>query len=320
MFAMRLGLLIASVIALAAAAFFAANVVSESALSSPDPTPTPLPTLTPTPTPTVAPEATPTADAVASPTCDERMALADQLAADVTTAMEGYDGTWAFAIYDPKCAHLAETDPEYTQYSASAGKIVSIIGALRAVEDGRAQLSDIENSLEQVLTHSWDNEADYLETFTGQPDYDDILEIAGTETARFSGSWHSANMGPADMARIWEALISGRLLNPEHTELIMTLAAGAIIPDEYRTFPDGSFSPAGFRYGQKAGYYVSDGVPYYLVGAGYILHEVTGEAFFPAWMAVAENENLLDPQRRLVFPMVFDYVVAALGPEATGID
>lgn len=312
---MRLGLLIASVIALAAATFFAANVVSDTALSSPDPTPTPLPTLTPTPTPTIPPDASPTEETVTAPTCDQRIALADKLTTDVTAAMEGYDGTWAFAIYDPKCGHLAETDPEYTQYSASAGKIVSIIGALRAVEDGRAQLSDIENALELVLTHSWDNEADYLETFTGQEDYDDILEIAGTRSARFNGTWHKADMGPADMARIWKALISGELLSPEHTELIMTLAAGAIIPEEYRTFPDGSFSPAGFRYGQKAGYYVSDGVPYYLVGAGYILHEPTGEMFFPAFMAVSENEDLLDPQRRLVFPLVFDYVLAALGPQ-----
>lgn len=310
---MRLGLLIASVIALAVAAFYAANVVSEAALSSPEPTPTPLPTLTPTPTstPTVAAPVTP--GTAAAPTCEERIAMADQLAADVVAAMEGYDETWGFAMYDPKCEHMAETNPEYTQYAASAGKIVSIIGALRAVEDGRAQLSDIENALELVLTHSWDNEADYLETFTGQPDYDDVLEIAGTESARFSGTWHSTNMGPADMARIWEALVSGKLLNPEHTELVMTLASGAIIPEEYRTFPDGSFAPADFRYGQKAGYYVSDGVPYFLVGAGFIVHEPTGEMFFPAFMAVTENPDLNDPQRRVVFPLVFDYVLAALG-------
>lgn len=303
---MRLGFFIASIVTLAASTFFAAGILSDAVSSSPDPTPTPETSATP------QPEGSPDKFTAASP-CDQRVALADDLAANVVAVMDGYDGAWAFAIYDPKCGHLAETDPGYTQYSASAGKIVSIIASLRAVEDGRVPLSDIETSIENVLTHSWDNESDYLDTLTDQPDYDAILEIAGTETARFIGSWQRANMGPADMARIWQALVSGDLLNEEHTELVMTMAVEAIIPDVYRTFPDGSFSPAGFRYGQKAGYYVSDGVPYFFVGAGFILHEASGEAFFPAFMSVTENEDLFDPQRRLVFPMVVDYVLAALG-------
>lgn len=314
---MRLGLFVASLVALFAATFIAAVILTGAGGSDPDPTPTPAPTATATVPVTATSEKSPTEEAsAAAPTCDERIAMADDLAERVTAAMEGYDGTWAFAMFDPKCDHMAETDPEYTQYSASAGKIVSIIAALRAVEDGRIEFEQVEFEIEQVLTHSWDLEATYLETFVEQADFDLILEIAGTERAVFPDSWNRANMAPADMARIWDALVSGKLLNEEHTDLVMELASGAIIPHAYATFPDGSFSPAGFRYGQKAGYYISDGVPYFFVGASYIVHEPTGEAFFPVFMSISQNPDLEEPQRRLVFPMAFDFVLEALGPGA----
>jgi hypothetical protein len=311
---MRIGMFIASVIAVGAATFFAATVLSSSVGNSPDPTPTVEPTPLPTSTPT--PDTTPTEDPLAvAPTCEERATLAEQLMDDIAAAMDGYEGTWGFALYDRHCDHWVNHDPTYTQYSASAGKIVSIIAVLRAVEEGRVQLSEIEASLEAVLTHSWDNEADHLESFTTQPDYDDILSIAGTETTRFNGAWRHANMGPADMAKIWAALLAGDYLSAEHTELILRLAGGSIIPEEYRTFPDGSFDPPDFRYGQKAGYYVSDGVPYFFVGAGFVLHEPTGQDFFPAFMSVSDNEDLFEPQRRQVFPLVMNYILAALGPQ-----
>lgn len=307
---MRHGFFIASIVALAVSTFFAAAILSDTVRSSPDPTSMPI--WSPTPQPT----ATPT-EVVSTPeTCEQRVTMADALAANIVTAMDGYDGTWAFAMYDPRCGHMAETDPDYTQYSASAGKIVSIIAALRAVENGSLEAWEIADPIEAVLTNSWDNEADYLDTLVTQEDFDAVLEIAGTESSRFVDTWRRANMSPADMARVWAALLAGDYLSETNTNLVVNLAAGAIIPEEYRTFPDGSFSTAGLLYGQKAGYYVSDGIPYFFVGAGYIVHEASGEAFFPAFMSVTENEELFDPQRRLVFPMVVDFVLAAVGLRA----
>ncbi|HMO55472.1 MAG TPA: hypothetical protein PJ994_13275, partial [Tepidiformaceae bacterium] len=279
---------IASIIAVGVSTFFAASVLTNAVGSSPDPTPSPEPT--PILEASIAAETTATATPEPLPlTCDERNALAEALVRDVEFAMEGYEGTWGFALYDQHCDHWVESDPRYTQYSASAGKIVSVIAVLRKVQSGEVPMADIAAPLEAVLTHSWDNDADYLESFTTQPDYDEVLNIAGGETARFSGAWRDANMAPADMAKIWAALVSGEYLNAEYTDLVMSLAGGSIIPEEYRTFPDGSFDPPHFRYGQKAGYYVSDGVPYFFVGAGFLLHEPTGQAFFPAFMSVGDN-------------------------------
>lgn len=314
---MRLGLFIASLAALVAATFAGAVILTGVGDSDPELGATLEPALTPTPPDDSTSEKSfDDGTTVVTEECSRRIEMADDLVERVTETMDGYDGSWAFAMFDPKCDYIAETDPDYTQYSASAGKIVSIVAALRAVEDGRVEFEEVEFEIEEVLTHSWDIEASYLETFVEQEDFDRILEIAETESSQFPDSWSRANMAPADMARIWEALVSGSLLNEEHTELVMELASGAIIPPGYATFPDGSFSPAGFRYGQKAGYYISDGVPYFFVGAGYVVHEPTGEAFFPAFMSITENPDYEEPQRRQIFPMAFEFILDVLGPDA----
>jgi hypothetical protein len=54
---------------------------------------------------------------------------------------------------------------------------------------------------------------------------------------------------------------------------------------------------------------VSDGVPYFLLGAGF-LRPSNGEhaGVVMVLMARTTNPDLGDPQRRAVFPLLFEYV------------
>jgi hypothetical protein len=275
-------------------------------VSSPEATATALP---PSPTPTAEPSPSPTPEW----DCDARAQSAEALVADVEGAMAGYPGTWGFAYIDIFCDATVATDPGYHQYAASAGKIISIVAALRAVEAGQVAFETLEPSITTILHVSDDLLSDHIETFVTAEDLEAVIADAGVVDSTIRGSWRFTNFSAVDLARVWAALIDGRLLNAEHTEWVLARAGEADIPAPYETYPGMSFEHPYLQWGQKAGYYVSDGVPYFLVGAGYLRDPQTGQGFVSVVLMVTEFADLLEPQRRSVFPLVVDEVEAALG-------
>ena len=269
------------------------------ATATPVETPTPLPTPSPTPTPV------PPRD---SPGCATRLALARKMAQDIEVVLEGYEAEWGFAFIDVSCKGAVSIHPEYSQYAASAGKIVSVIAVLQAVQRGDLPLEEVDQSVNQVLTLSLDEPADYIETFLEPGALNAVLDQAGTLSARIDTTWRETNISATDLARLWAALVNGQLLNEELTAYLLKYTRETVIPEGFETFPDSDFELDGYRYGQKAGYFVSDGVPYFFVGAGYLNHEATGDYFIPVIVIETEIEDLLDPRRFLVFPVVVDYV------------
>ncbi len=271
------------------------------AISTPPPTDTALPT----PEPTLTPSPVPTPDPLG---CADRITLASQMAADVEEALRGYEAGWGFAFIDVSCNNVTALNPDYSQYAASSGKIISMIAALRAVERGDVPLEAIEDDLTLITTLSLDSASDDIETYLQPGDLNAVLEDAGTVSARIDGTWHQTNFSATDMARIWAALVEGRLLGPDMTAYLLELVQHPDIPNGFDTFPGKQFKLQDFEWGQKAGYYVSDGVPYFFVGAGYLHYLPTDDYFIPVLIIKTEIEDLLDPQRYTVFPIVVDYV------------
>lgn len=281
---------------------------------APTPTLAPLPTLTPTATATATPTAVPVVvneDAICAARADANASLADS----VEGAMEGYAGTWGFALYDLECDVMVAAKPEYQQYPASASKIVTVIAALRAVEYGNVTLEAIEPLLDQVMTHSSDVDADALETYLTPEDLSAVLTDAGvSEGAYIRETWHYTYMTPSDMARIWAAIVRGTMVNEAHTALLLEKASMAQVPPEYETWPSPPLALDGFDYGQKAGYWVSDGLPYHFVGAGF-LRDVADptHSFIPVMFIRSDNPDLMDEQRRRIWPMVVEHIAAVRG-------
>jgi hypothetical protein len=274
-------------------------------VSSPEPTATAIP---PSPTPTARPSPSPTQET----NCDARAESAAALVTDVEATMADYPGTWGFAYIDIFCDATVSTDPAYRQYAASAGKIISIVAVLRAVEAGQVAFETVEPSLITILHVSDDLQSDYIETFVTAEDLNAVIADAGVVESTIRGAWRFTNFSAVDLARVWAALVDGRLLNTEHTEWVMARAGEADIPGPYETYPGMSFEHPYLQWGQKAGYYVSDGVPYFLVGAGYLRDPETGQGFVSVLLMITEYADLLDTQRRSVFPLVVDEVEAAL--------
>ncbi|GAB4328397.1 MAG: hypothetical protein Kow0010_12310 [Dehalococcoidia bacterium] len=272
-------------------------------------TPTPAPSSTPTPEPQRLCRSDPDAH-------DARLqALSD----DIEAALASFEGEWGFAFIDLDCGSTVLVNPEYVQYTASAGKFPFLVAALRAVEAGEVELEVVQDDLELVFRTSDDLAADAVAAMVSPEEVREVFAIAGvSEASRFVDSWRNLSMTALDLARVWEALLRGRLLGPSLTEYVLELAAKAEIPEEYTTFPDpSSWDEPELRYGQKAGYYVSDGVPYFFVGAGYLVpRDGSSQGFVAVLLATTEVEDLLDPARRQAFPIVVEYAqqaVAELG-------
>lgn len=280
----------------------------------------PLPTLAPTATPTAVPTTEPTPLDEAA-VCEQREDANASLAAAVEAAMTDYPGTWGFALYDLECETMITANPDYLQYPASASKIIPAIAVLRAVENGVTSLAEVEPYLDQVMTWSSDFHADLLETYLTPEDLSAILTDSGTsEAAYVRETWHYTYMTTSDMALIWAALVRGELLSPELTELLMAKATLAEVPPEYETWPSPPIADlAGFDYGQKAGYWVGDGVPYHFVGAGFLRDiENPSNSFIPVVFMRADNPDLYDPQRRAIWPLVMNHIRAVRDiPETT---
>lgn len=246
--------------------------------------------------------------------CAEREAVYGELETAVAAAMEGYNGEWGFAFHDLQCELMATVQGDHLQYSASSGKIVSAIASIRAVERGDVEIAEVEPHIDEVFSWSSDHDAHMLETFVEDGALAEVLADAGvTEPSYTEGAWNYTFLTPVDMARIWTALVRGELLNEEWTQYLLDKTGLAEIPDGLETFPDARFDLEGFQWGQKAGYYVADGIPYFLVGAGFLVEEDGPEAFIPVVMMRTENAEFLDPQRREVWPLVVDAVVEVTG-------
>jgi hypothetical protein len=262
-----------------------------------------------TPTATPQPSPSPTPGNVACPDGrSDSIARLDDLEEAVTEAMAGYPGTWGFAVRDLGCDTALAVNPGYAQYPASAGKIVTVIATLREVEAGRLDLEAVWGQVTGIMTYSWDLSADVLTRQLTPAAVQSVLADAGvSDKARFLHSWRRAYMSPMDLAIVWEALVQGELLSEEMTERLLDLAAGAVIPASLDTFPAELDLP-GYQYGQKAGYYVSDGVPYFLVGAGYLIStRADGPRYTMVLMTRSTERDLSHPQRREVFDLLLAY-------------
>jgi hypothetical protein len=246
--------------------------------------------------------------------CELRGPLEARLVLSIEEALDGYEGQWGFALIDNQCGTLATIDPDHIQYTASAGKIISVIAVLRAVADGRADFSEIEEHLRLVMSESLDADAYFLEEFVAPEELRQVLIDAGvSEASHVEGSWSYAFMTAPDLTRVWAALIGGQLLDADRTRYLLDLAGTADIPDVFETFPGGTFELEGFHYGQKAGYYISDGVPYYFVGSGFLVPDDGSPGFAFTWLGISENPDLEEPQRRAVFPLIVEFVRAVRG-------
>lgn len=285
-------------------------------------TPTALPTPSPVPSPSPEPTVEPDGDvSSASPTnalsCADRAPLQRDLEETIRDAMIGYDGQWGFALIDIVCDASAIVNEDYFEYAASAGKIVTLVAALEAVESGELEdweLESLDLSLRQVLRTSSDWDADLLEGYFPTSRLDELLREANLgDRSYMRNSWKFSMMTPIDLATFWAAILKGDLLDNDSTAYLLDLASQAEIPPEYETFPGSNFELEGFQYGQKAGYYVEDGVPYFFVGAGYIREMQGDEAFAVALLIRTENPELFDPQRRTVFPLVVEHILAVTG-------
>ena len=276
-----------------------------------DATPTPA---EPTPTPTPDP-----AGAFHGLECDEREPLRQQLAADVEAALEGYNGDWGFALYDLRCDAMATANADHVQYAASSSKILSAIAVLRGVEAGDIALEAVEPHLHEVFTWSSDADANALETFLEPGALLAVMEDAGVSEASHMEAgieaWNYTFMTAPDMARVWAALVRGELLGEEMTAYLLEKTTLADIPEGLETFPGGDFDWPGFDYGQKAGYYVIDGVPLHWVGAGWIDEAGTPEQFIPVILLWSMNPEFLDPQRRDVWPLIIEHIAEVTGAE-----
>lgn len=264
--------------------------------------------------------------------------------------MAGYPGGWGVALVDLDCGIELAVRPEHFQYTASAGKIVPVIAALRAVDASRVslprpwtsgpfacgvtrdpgvkpgdpiELEEIETALFLVMRHSCDQEADLINSMVTRQQIAEVLRIAGvSQRTRFEHSWRFGGMTALDFARVWAALLAGRLLGESLTTYLLDLASRAEIPAGLDTFPAAP-DIAGHQFGQKAGYCIVC-PPYTLIalGAGYIrpveklsaadsvggtrgtIHQ--GVAIVLMAQTTARGGG---PQRRNAFPLLVAYVL-----------
>ena len=224
--------------------------------------------------------------------------------------MEGHTGGWGLALIDLDCDAPILIRPGHSQYPASAGKIVIVIAALRAVQDGVLEFSDIQNDVEIVLEHSIDLNADAINALVTPEQVAAVLERAGvSEASQLEHSWRYAHFMPLDLARVWVSLVRGGQLDEERTAYLLGLAMANGLPETFWPFPP-DFGASGYEYGQKAGYWTS-GVPIgYRVSAGFARpDDGSGEGFIFAFLVEAAPADLAGDWKRPVFPLVRDFIV-----------
>ena len=283
---------------------------------SPAPTATPTPSATPTPTPSPTPTATPSPTPTPEPRparCEGLAERGEGLAAAVEEAMDGYTGGWGLALIDLDCDAVILVNPEHNQYPASAGKIVIVITALRAVQDGLIEFEAVRENVEIVLSLSLDHNSDLVNERVTSEQIAAMLERAGvSDVTEYEHSWRWAHFSPVDLARVWASLVRGEQLNEELTAYLLDLATRPILGPYFWPFPP-EFGVEGYVYGQKAGYWTSGEPVGYRVSAGYARPEDgSSEGYIFSFMIRAVREDLIGYWQRPVFPLVRDFMVTEM--------
>lgn len=224
--------------------------------------------------------------------------------------MAGYEGIWGLALIDLDCASSIVIRPQHSQYPASAGKIVILVAALRAVQDGLLEFEAIEENLELVLYYSLDKNTDEIAELITPDQVGAVMARAGVSGDSYlHWHWRDARFTPHDLALVWASILGGEQLDERWTAHLLQLASEAVIPEADVTFPT-DFGVDGFQYGQKAGYWKPEEDPDFFVAAGYIRPEdVAGAGFAFAFLIRTWEEDHFEPQRRSVFPLVRDFAV-----------
>ena len=287
--------------------------------------PSPSPAATPSPTPTATAAATATTTATSSATasaatsteagngrpsrCETVAGRAALLITQVEAAMTDYEGTWGLALIDLDCGSSVVVRPRHSQYPASAGKIVILTAGLRAVQDGLLEFELIEEDVELVLHHSLDKQTDQIAELITAEQVAEVMARAGVTSSYLEWHWREAWFTPHDLARVWASIVRGEQLDERWTAHILQLASEVVLPEGKEVFP-ADFGVEGYRYGQKAGYWTPEEEPDIFVSAGYVVPEdgsSTGFTF--ALLLETWEEDILEPKRRAVFPLVRDFVV-----------
>ena len=294
--------------------------------TTPSPSPTPTSPATPTATATATATAVPTATEGASPTtvaaspeepgdgrpsrCASVAGRGAALIAAVEEAMVEYEGVWGLALIDLDCASSVVVRPQHSQYPASAGKIVILTAALRAVQDGLLEFAAIEEHVELVLHYSLDKNTDEVAAFVTPEQVGAVMARAGVSPSSYlEWEWRNAWFTPHDLALVWASILQGEQLDERWTAYLLQLASEVVFPEGKETFP-ADFGMEGYQYGQKAGYWVTEEDSDHFVAAGYVRPEDGASAGFTfAFLLETWEDDIFEPQRRAVFPLVRDFVV-----------
>ena len=232
--------------------------------------------------------------------------------------MAGYTGGWGLALIDLDCDAAILVNPDHSQYPASAGKIVIVITALRAVQDALLEFEgEVQEDIEVILSKSLDAHSDRLNDKVTSEQIAAVLERAGvSEASRYEHSWRYAHLAPLDLAHVWVSLVRGEQLDEEWTAYLLDLATRPELGDAFWPFPP-DFGVEGYVYGQKAGYWTSEVPIGYRVSAGYARPEDgSSEGYVFAFMIRAVWQDLRGYWTRSVFPLVRDFIVTELGGRA----
>ncbi len=291
---------------------------TSAAATSPSPTGTATPTATPSATPTPAGDGSARVSASSGgegapgrpARCQSVATRGAGLVAAVEGVMTDYEGVWGLALIDLDCASSIVIRPRHSQYPASAGKIVILVAALRAVQDGLLEFEAIEENLQLVLYYSLDKNTDEIAELITPEQVGAVMVRAGVSPDSYlHWHWRDARFTAHDLALVWASILHGEQLDERWTAHLLQLASEAVIPEADVTFPT-AFGVDGFQYGQKAGYWKPEEDPDFFVAAGYIRPEdgaANGFAF--AFLLRTWEEDHFEPQRRAVFPLVRDFVV-----------
>ena len=236
--------------------------------------------------------------------------------------MDGYVGGWGLALIDLDCDEAILVRPGHGQYPASAGKIVIVVTALRAVQDGELPFEgEVREDVETIMAQSLDAHSDRLNDKLTSAQIAAVLERAGASGAsEYEHSWRYAHMTPLDLARVWTSLVRGEQLDEEWTAYLLDLATRPELGPGFWPFP-AAWGVEGYEYGQKAGYWTSPRPIGYRVSAGFARpDDGSSQGYVFAFMIRAVADDLAGWWQRPVFPLVRDFVVGELDTPEAGSD
>ncbi|MXW34134.1 MAG: serine hydrolase [Chloroflexi bacterium] len=237
------------------------------------------------------------------------------LGAAVEEAMDGYVGGWGLALIDLDCEQAILVHPQHGQYPASAGKIVIVVTALRAVQAGELPFEgEVREDVETIMAQSLDAHSDRLNDKLTSAQIAAVLERAGASGAsEYEHSWRYAHLTPLDLARVWTSLVRGEQLDEEWTAYLLDLATRPELGPGFWPFP-AAWGVEGYEYGQKAGYWTSPRPIGYRVSAGFARpDDGSSQGYVFAFMIRAVADDLAGWWQRPVFTLVRDFVVGELG-------